>query len=443
MVKVKINKFYFKFKNGQSYYLPLYSTVSGCFFGLLILTFMGYFMFGDHIWIMFQFILVVFYVCYLISLFVSHNGFFNYFRVNQIKRLIIANWLKIKGTGAQYVQVPFIDVIYNDDATLLIRINKVVGLLDSELDSIRQLVNSSLVGKWKNYAVTSQRIADNGLYFSFIAKNVGINQAFIPNCEKDLVQNAYFVKLQNNLTINLAKSPHIAIWGATGTGKTTVLFSIIAQCLSNGTTLLFLDGKDEFSSLSSFYPRNRIVSNNSAVLRLLAKICDDVLPRRQKFVANEVQQKQQLGLTGYDLGLRPIVIIVDEVGSIVASMTSREKKLLIAYLTQIIQKGRSVSVFLVVATQSPAVDVLPQAIRTQFSTKILLGSTNGDNQRMALGQSVGSGCVGKFTGYYVCDGITIVPQRFWVPNLIKNDLQKLDVLKKLYNWSASYSNKKH
>lgn len=211
---MRINKFYFKFKNGQSYYLPLYSTVSGCFFSLLILTFVGYFIFGDRIWVMFQFILVVFYVCYLINLFVSHNGFLNYFRVSQIKRLIIANWLKIKGTGAQYVQVPLIDVICNDDATLIIRINKIVGLMDSELDSMRQLVNSSLVGKWKNYAVTSQWIADNGLYFSFIAENVGINQAFIPNCEKDLVQKAYFVKLQNNLTINLAKSPHIAIWGA-------------------------------------------------------------------------------------------------------------------------------------------------------------------------------------------------------------------------------------
>jgi len=443
MVKVKINKFYFKFKNGQSYYLPLYSTVSGCFFGLLILTFMGYFMFGDHIWIMFQFILVAFYVCYLINLFVSHNGFFNYFRVNQIKRLIIANWLKIKGTGAQYVQVPFIDVIRNNDATLLIRINKVVGLLDSELDSVRQLVNSSLVGRWENYAVISQWIADNGLYFSFIAENVGINQTFIPNCEKDLVQKSYFVKLQNNLIINLAKSPHIAIWGATGTGKTTVLFSIIAQCLSNGTTLLFLDGKDEFSSLSNFYPRNRIVSNNSAVLRLLAKICDYVLPRRQKFVASQVRRKQQLGLTGYDLGLRPIVIITDEIGSIVASMTLKEKKLLIAYLTQIIQKGRSVSVFLVVATQSPSVDVLPQAIRAQFSTKILLGSTNNDDQRMALGQSIGVNYVDKFTGYYFLEGKTLVPQRFWVPNLIKNNLQKLEVLKKLYNRSVSYSNKKH
>lgn len=175
-------------------------------------------------------------------------------------------------------------------------------------------------------------------------------------------------------------------------------------------------------------------------MRLLAKICDYVLPRRQKFVASQVRRKQQLGLTGYDLGLRPIVIITDEIGSIVASMTLKEKKLLIAYLTQIIQKGRSVSVFLVVATQSPSVDVLPQAIRAQFSTKILLGSTNNDDQRMALGQSIGVNYVDKFTGYYFLEGKTLVPQRFWVPNLLKNNLQDLNVLFKLFDYWKNNQN---
>lgn len=435
---MKINRYYYKAKNSSFYYLPPYSTVSGWIFGFLLLTFVGYFMFGGRLWILFQFLLVVFYICYLINLYVSHNGPASYFRSMRIKKSIIANWLKIKGVGLSSVQVPAIDIVCNRDFTLFIKINKLAGMYDSELDNMRQLVNSSLIGRWQSYAVTSQQIADNGLYFSFVAENVGVNRAFIPTCEKDLVQKPYFVTLQNNLKINLAKSPHIAIWGGTGTGKTTVLFSIIAQCFSNGTMLLFLDGKDEFSSLSNFYPQNRIVSSNSAVLKLLANVCEKILPKRQKFVANQVKRKQQLGLTGYDLRLRPIVIIADEIGSIVASMDAKEKKLLIAYLTQITQKGRSVSIFLVVATQSPSVDVLPQAVRSQFAIKILLGSTNSDNQRMALGQVVRNDYVDKFTGYYTCDGKTFVPQRFWVPNLIKYDLQNLRTLRKLIKKALTY-----
>lgn len=44
--------------------------------------------------------------------------------------------------------------------------------------------------------------------------------------------------------------------------------------------------------------------------------------------------------------------------------------------------------FLVVASQSPATDVMSQGVRAQFATKILLGNANSDVQRMALGQKL-------------------------------------------------------
>ena len=44
-------------------------------------------------------------------------------------------------------------------------------------------------------------------------------------------------------------------------------------------------------------------------------------------------------------------------------------------------------------TQDPSTDVLPQKIRQQFSTRILLGSANSDIQRMALGEVATSGNV--------------------------------------------------
>lgn len=97
-----------------------------------------------------------------------------------------------------------------------------------------------------------------------------------------------------------------------------------------------------------------------------------------------------------------------------------------------VQKGRSVSVFAIVASQSPSVDVLPQGIRSQFSTKILLGSASGDVQRMAFGEATTPGNVKKFQGYYYVDGLTIEPQKFFVPNLFKFDLENMDTFKKLY-----------
>lgn len=139
-----------------------------------------------------------------------------------------------------------------------------------------------------------------------------------------------------------------------------------------------------------------------------------------------------MGLTGYEIGLQPIIIIGDEIGSIVAGMTSKDKKEFIALLTQVVQKGRSVSVFAILASQSPSVDVLPQGIRSQFSTKILLGSASGDVQRMAFGEAITSGNVEKYQGYYYVDGLTIEPQKFFVPNLFKYDLENMQTFEKLY-----------
>lgn len=331
--------------------------------------------------------------------------------------------------NAPIIEVPKVKVKFIDDK-FSVYVAKLAGM--SDIDKIQDIVNASFRGKFKPYAITTAIVEDDGTGFNFILEDVGTNKTFIPKSINDLIQKPYFVTLQKGLTLNLAKYPHLAVWGSTGTGKTTVLMNIIAQCFSNDTEVLFIDGKTEFSSFSAFYPSEKIVTDNEDVLELLKHVSATIM-KRQKYVADEVKKKNKLGLTGFDLGLKPIVIIGDEIGSIVASMTSKEKKAFIAYLTQIVQKGRSVSTFLVVASQSPAVDVLPNGIRSQFSTKILLGSASGDIQRMAFDEVATDGGVDKFQGYYMVNGLTVQPQKFFVPNLFKYDLENMETFQALYD----------
>ena len=88
--------------------------------------------------------------------------------------------------------------------------------------------------------------------------------------------------------------------------------------------------------------------------------------------------------------------------------------------------GRSVGVSVFASTQDPSVDTLPQKIRQQFSTKILLGSANQDTQRMAFGEVATKGDVEDFRGYYISDGLTQQPMKFFVCDLYSymfNDLK--------------------
>ncbi len=78
------------------------------------------------------------------------------------------------------------------------------------------------------------------------------NKTFVPRTLQDLIQKPYELVLQKGLKINLAKSPHLAVWGASGSGKTTLLLSLIAQMLSCGTDLKLLMEKMSLARLLSF-----------------------------------------------------------------------------------------------------------------------------------------------------------------------------------------------
>lgn len=363
---------------------------------------------------------------------IKSKGFFKYMSSLALERRIRKAFLNTMTLNIvkdlPKIEVPKIKVNF-DKEKILIYVQRLAGMND--IEKIQSNVNSAVVGKYRNFAVVEAIQADDGTNFNFILEDLGTDKTFIPHTIDDLKQDPYFIELQENLTLNLSKFPHIAIWGQTGSGKTTVLMSIIAQCLSNNTQLYFIDGKTEFSSFSVFYPKEKIATDNTKVVSLL-KCVSETIMKRQKQMADAVKKKKELGLTGFDIKLKPIVVVADEIGSIIASMSSKEKKELINNLLQIVQKGRSVSVFLVMASQSPATTVLPSDIRSQFSTRILLGSATGDVQRMAFDQVATSGGVAKFQGYYMTSGLTVQPQKFFVPNLYEHDLATMKTFEELY-----------
>lgn len=363
---------------------------------------------------------------------IKSKGFFKYMSSLALERRIRKAFLNTMTLNVvkdlPKIEVPKIKVEF-DKEKILVFVQRLAGMND--IAKIQANINSSVVGKYKNFAVVEAIQADDGTNFNFILEDLGTNKTFIPHTIDDLKQDPYFIELQENLTLNLAKFPHIAIWGQTGSGKTTILMSIIAQCLSNQTELYFIDGKTEFSSFTVFYPREKIATDNDEVVSLLKHVSETIM-KRQRQMADVVKKRKELGLTGFDVKLKPIVVVADEVGSIVASMSSKEKKELVSNLLQIVQKGRSVSVFLVMASQSPATTVLPSDVRSQFSTRILLGSATGDTQRMAFDQTATEGGVEKFQGYYMTNGQTVQPQRFFVPNLYKYNLATMKIFEELY-----------
>ena len=328
-----------------------------------------------------------------------------------------------------YISVPAVRVSIHSDDFINIEIEKLSGMYD--IDRLTEDINASFRGKLSCYAVTSGLITDDGLTYKFILEDVATDKTWRPVKLEDISPKPFSITLQQGLSIKFDERPNISVWGRTGSKKTTVLFGMILQLFSMGADIRFIDGKDEFSSFTEFYPPDKIASDIKNVQRILDNILA-IIKQRQAIMSHEARKRGKLGLKASQVGLRPIILIADEIGSIVALMDNKQSKQFINSLVAIIQRARSVGVTVIASTQDPSVDTLPQKIRQQFATKILLGSANSDTQRMAFGEVATAGDVEDFRGYYTCDGLTIQPMKFFVCDLYSYGFNELSVFKKAY-----------
>ena len=333
-----------------------------------------------------------------------------------------------------YISVPSVAVCDSRPSHISVEVEKLAGMYD--IEKMTEDINASFRGNLGGYAVTSGMITIDGLTYKFVLEDVATDRTWRPATFEDIKAEKYIVKLQEGLEVATYDRPHFSVWGKTGSKKSTVLFGMILQFFSMGADVRFIDGKDEFSAFKSFYPVDKIASDVEGVLKLI----DDVLSivkERQEIMADESRKRQKIGLKAAEVGLQPIVLIADEIGSVVALMDNKQSKQFINGLTAIIQRSRSLGISVCVASQDPSVETLPSRIRQQFSTKILLGSANGDTQRMAFGEVATAGDVEDFRGFYTCDGLTIQPMKFYVCDLYSHGFNELGAFKKAYEMGLS------
>jgi hypothetical protein len=421
-------------KNANNVYkLPLYS--QRWFWLLVVLVVSVAFAVALSSWFWVVVIAVIFWWGYKVFKRVTKAGdlkkYFNELSAERaITKSLLATMSVNRMQDTPYIAVPNVEVSDSRPLRLEIGVEKLAGMYD--IDRLIEDIDASLRGELGNYAVTSGIVTTDGLAYKFVLEDVASDKTWRPKTPKDLMMKKYHLKLQKGLVINLADRPHIAIWGKTGSKKTTVLLGMILQLFSQGADLRFLDGKNEFSAFEEFYPSDKIASTVEAVQKQI----DDLLAlidERQKIMSREVRKRQKMGLKASEIGLQLVVLIADEIGSLVALMDNKQQKKFINGLVAIIQRGRSVGVSVFASTQDPSVDTLPQKIRQQFSTKILLGSANQDIQRMAFGEVATKGDVEDFRGYYISDGLTQQPMKFFVCDLYSYMFNDLKAFKNAYD----------
>lgn len=311
------------------------------------------------------------------------------------------------------VGVPWVEVL-GTDGGLQVKIERLPGLDEDE--KLAELISVATRKDWEAFEVVDFWREPGGVYSVFILENVASDKRLDVT---SVISSAvpFKIVLQKGLIVDFEKSPGLGLFGKSGAGKTTTLLFFLAQFLAGGSQVYLVDGKNELQALSNVLQR---ASGVSDVLSMLGYVVAQ-MEQREDFLGKEGARQGRLGLKASDVGLTPLVVAIDELGAIVASAQAKEKAHLIALLTQIALKGRSSGVILVVASQFASVDTIPNAVRSQLSTKILLGSAPAELVRMVFPTaSPGARSARQFEGFVYIDGQRgREPGRYQVPSLGK------------------------
>lgn len=311
------------------------------------------------------------------------------------------------------VGVPWIE-IQGTDGVLQVKIERLPGLDEDE--RLAELISVATRKDWEAFEVVDFWREPGGVYSVFILEDVASDKRLdVTSVISSTVP--FKIVLQKDLTVDFEKSPGLGLFGKSGAGKTTTLLSFLAQFLAGGSQVYLVDGKNELQALSNVLQR---ASGVSDVLSMLGYVVAQ-MEQREAFLGQEGARQGRLGLKASEVGLVPLVVAIDELGALVASAQAKEKAELVALLTQIALKGRSSGVILVVASQFASVDTIPNAVRSQLSTKILLGSAPAELVRMVFPTaSAGARSARQFEGFVYVDGQRgREPSRYQVPALGK------------------------
>lgn len=171
----------------------------------------------------------------------------------------------------------------------------------------------------------------------------------------------------NPYTVDLETMPHLLIAGATGSGKSVCINSIITSLVLKNSPqqvqLLLIDPKRLELNLYEGIPHlvSEVVTEPKKAVRALGWVVEEMDLRYQLLASRGVRNIQ-----AYDEGLSYIVVIIDELADLMLCVP-QEMEMAVSKLAQM---ARAVGIHLVVATQRPSVDVITGVIKANFPCRI-------------------------------------------------------------------------
>jgi len=222
------------------------------------------------------------------------------------------------------------------------------------------------------------------------------------------------------LVADLARMPHLLIAGATGSGKSvcvnTIITSLIFRHTPQSLRFLMVDPKMVELSMYNDLPhlRHPVVTDNADAAAVLKWAVIEMERRYQLLSANGVRNLLDFN-TRVDSGqlmrspepdgdegdqdrwqyrggrLPYIVVIIDELADLMMTVQGEVEK----PLALLAQKARAIGIHLILATQRPSVNVITGLIKANFPSRIAFRVSSKVDSRTILDQNGADSLLGN------------------------------------------------
>ncbi len=200
---------------------------------------------------------------------------------------------------------------------------------------------------------------------------------------------------------SIEKMPHLLVSGATGSGKSvcinTIIMSILYKHSPEDVKLLMIDPKVVELSVYNGIPHliMPVITDPKKASSSLFWAISEMEKRYkafQKYHVRDIEGYKEAAQTDESMENLPyIVVIIDELADLMMTAASEVED----YIMRLAQKSRACGIHLVIATQRPTVDVITGTIKANIPSRISFAVTSQTDSRTILDTAGAEKLLGK------------------------------------------------
>ncbi len=189
---------------------------------------------------------------------------------------------------------------------------------------------------------------------------------------------------------DLAKIPHLLVAGATGTGKSVAINSLLTGLLMTKSPdevkFLMIDPKMGVEmSIYNGIPHllNPVITDPESVINALQWTIEEMMRRYRQLKQVRVKKLTEYNKKVGYLAMPYIIVVIDEMADLIlTSALEVETK-----IQRLAQMGRAVGIHLILATQKPTVNVITGLIKSNIPGRMAFAVATSMDSRVILDES--------------------------------------------------------